>query len=184
MDQLRTSIDDLHRTFSEALNQSAPIAGNVELSEERVAFAIHVTRLDRFYRSIGPATWHALPCSHAICDKCARACGELKQSTLLVPWCPLHPNVTRWAQPKIIKYKPRGAGVRVLALDGGGIRGVVQLEILQGIQRALGKHLPVQAFFDLIVGTGTGGLIAVALAEQGKTLDHCQDMFVEVCKKA
>ncbi|GAB7336946.1 hypothetical protein MBLNU13_g02311t1 [Cladosporium sp. NU13] len=57
MDQLRTSIDDLHRTFSEALNQSAPIAGNVELSEERVAFAIHVTRLDRFYRSIGPATW-------------------------------------------------------------------------------------------------------------------------------
>jgi hypothetical protein len=127
---------------------------------------------------------HALPCGHAICDRCARACGELKQSTLLVPWCPLHPNVTHWNQPMVIKYKPRGAGVRVLALDGGGIRGVVQLEILQGIQRALGKHLPVQAFFDLIVGTGTGGLIAVALAEQGKTLDHCQDMFVEVCKKA
>jgi hypothetical protein len=200
MDQLRTSIDDLHRTFSKALNQPALVAGNVELSEERIAFAIHVERLDRFYRSIGPATWvrsnttcygclmdipqHALPCGHAICDRCARACGELKQSTLLVPWCPLHPNVTRWTQPKVIKYKPRGAGVRVLALDGGGIRGVVQLEILQGIQRALGKHLPVQAFFDLIVGTGTGGLIAVALAEQGKTLDHCQDMFVEVCRKA
>lgn len=200
MDQLRSSIDDLHRTFSEALNQSALVAGNFELSEERIAFTIHVERLDRFYRSIGPATWvrsnttcygclmdvpqHALPCGHAICDRCARACGELKQSTLLVPWCPLHPNVTRWTQPKVIKYKPRGAGVRVLALDGGGIRGVVQLEILQGIQRALGMHLPVQAFFDLIVGTGTGGLIAVALAEQGKTLDHCQDMFVEVCRRA
>ena len=74
--------------------------------------------------------------------------------------------------------------MRVLALDGGGIRGVVQLEILRAIERALGKHLPVQVFFDLMVGTGTGGLIAVALAEQGRTLDQCQDMFSAVCKQA
>lgn len=200
MEQLRASIDDLHQTFTNALDRSAQASRDVESSEECIAFAIHVERLDRFYRSIGPATWvrsnatcycclmdvpqHALPCGHAICDRCARASGDLKQSTLLVSWCPLHPDVTRWAQPKVIKYKPRGAGVRVLALDGGGIRGVVQLEILLAIQRALGKHLPVQAFFDLIVGTGTGGLIAVALAEDGKTLDQCQDMFSEVCRKA
>jgi hypothetical protein len=200
MGQLREAIDELHQTFSSALDQAARVSGYVESSDERIAFAIHVNRLDRLYRSIGPATWvrsnstcycclmdvpqHALPCGHALCDGCARACGDLRQTTLLVSWCPLHPNATRWTQPKVIKYKPRGAGVRVLALDGGGIRGVVQLEILKAIERALGKHLPVQAFFDLIVGTGTGGLIAVALAEQGKTLDQCQDMFGAVCRQA
>jgi patatin-like phospholipase/acyl hydrolase len=35
----------------------------------------------------------------------------------------------------------------------GGIRGIVELEILQHIQRELGGKLPIQAFFDLIVGT-------------------------------
>jgi hypothetical protein len=200
MDQLQAAVDDLHPIFSNALERSARVSGYVESSEERIAFAIHVDRLDRLYRSIGPATWvrsnstcycclmdvpqHALPCGHALCDGCARACGDLKQTTLLVSWCPLHPDATRWTQPKVIKYKPRGAGVRVLALDGGGIRGVVQLEILKAIEHALGKHLPVQAFFDLIVGTGTGGLIAVALAEHGRTLDQCQDMFGAVCRQA
>lgn len=200
MFQLEAAIKDLHRTFSEELDRSARGSDHSESSEEHVAFATHVDRLSRFYRSIGPATWvrshstcycclmdvpqHALPCGHALCDRCARACGNLRQSTLLVPWCPLHRDATRWAQPKVIKYRPREAGVRVLALDGGGIRGVVQLEILRAIERALGKHLPVQVFFDLMVGTGTGGLIAVALAEQGKTLDQCQDMFSAVCKHA
>jgi hypothetical protein len=200
MDQLRDAVDGLHRKFSQTLDQSARASEHIESSEERIAFAVHVNHLDRFYKSIGPATWvrsnstcycclmdvpqHALPCGHALCDMCARACGDLKQTTLLVTWCPLHPDVTRWAQPKVIKYKPREAGVRVLALDGGGIRGVVQLEILRAIEQALGRYLPVQAFFDLIVGTGTGGLIAVALAEQGRTLDQCQDMFGAVCKQA
>lgn len=200
MVQLEVAINDLHRTFSDELDRSARVPEHSEFSEEHIAFAIHVDRLNRFYRSIGPATWvrshstcycclmdfpqHALPCGHALCDRCARACGDLRQSTLLVPWCPLHRDATRWAHPKIIKYKPREAGVRVLALDGGGIRGVVQLEILRAIEGALGKHLPVQVFFDLMVGTGTGGLIAVALAEQGRTLDQCQDMFSAVCKQA
>lgn len=35
----------------------------------------------------------------------------------------------------------------------GGIRGIVELEALRQIERALGGSLPVQSFFDLIVGT-------------------------------
>lgn len=200
--QLEAAVGDLQRAFSQDLNlnRSILVSQQSERSEEDIAFAIHIDRLDRFYRAIGPATWvrshstcycclmnvpqHALPCGHALCDRCARACGDLKQSTLLMTWCPLHRNTARWAQPKVVKYKPREASVRVLALDGGGIRGVVQLEILRAIEAVLGKHLPVQVFFDLMVGTGTGGLIAVALAEQGRTLDQCQDMLVSVCKQA
>lgn len=35
----------------------------------------------------------------------------------------------------------------------GGIRAIVQLEILRAIEEALGRHIPIQNFFDLIVGT-------------------------------
>lgn len=34
----------------------------------------------------------------------------------------------------------------------GGIRGIVELEVLRRIEKALGD-LPIQCFFDLIVGT-------------------------------
>ncbi len=36
----------------------------------------------------------------------------------------------------------------------GGIRGIAQIEMLKAIEAALGGDLPIQAFFDLIVGTG------------------------------
>jgi len=35
----------------------------------------------------------------------------------------------------------------------GGIRGIIELEILRAIERELGDKVPIQAFFDLIVGT-------------------------------
>src|SRR5436190_17334602 len=61
---------------------------------------------------------------------------------------------------------------RILALDGGGVRGLSSLLILQKlmreIQRLKGESgdnkppLPCE-YFDLICGTSTGGLIAVML---------------------
>jgi len=38
----------------------------------------------------------------------------------------------------------------------GGIRGIVELEVLSAIQNAMGNQIPIQACFDLIVGTGYG----------------------------
>lgn len=35
----------------------------------------------------------------------------------------------------------------------GGIRGIVELEVLRAIQKAVGEQIPIRAFFDLIVGT-------------------------------
>lgn len=35
----------------------------------------------------------------------------------------------------------------------GGIRGIVELEVLSAIERYLGGKIPIQDFFDLIVGT-------------------------------
>ena len=59
-------------------------------------------------------------------------------------------------------------GVRtILALDGGGIRGLIPALILQELQRKLearGKSEPLHRYFDLIAGTSTGGIIAAGLA--------------------
>lgn len=35
----------------------------------------------------------------------------------------------------------------------GGIRGIVQLATLRKIEAELGGELPIQSFFDLVVGT-------------------------------
>lgn len=50
---------------------------------------------------------------------------------------------------------------QVLSLDGGGIRGIFSAALLAGLEKALGR--PVLDHFDLVVGTSTGGLIALAL---------------------
>jgi hypothetical protein len=58
---------------------------------------------------------------------------------------------------------------RILALDGGGIRGVVSLEILARIEELLRARtgngaLRLAEWFDFIGGTSTGAIIAACLA--------------------
>jgi len=50
---------------------------------------------------------------------------------------------------------------KILAIDGGGIRGIIPAYILQEIEASLGK--PIYQCFDIIAGTSTGGLITMAL---------------------
>lgn len=56
----------------------------------------------------------------------------------------------------------------VLTLDGGGARGYLTLKILERVETYLntltGAPLPLGARFDLICGTSTGGISALALA--------------------
>lgn len=50
---------------------------------------------------------------------------------------------------------------RILAIDGGGLRGVVAAAFLTEMEERLGQ--PAGDFFDLIAGTSTGALIALGL---------------------
>jgi patatin-like phospholipase/acyl hydrolase len=51
---------------------------------------------------------------------------------------------------------------RILSIDGGGVRGIIPARLLQALEERTQK--PVHQLFDLIVGTSTGGLIALALS--------------------
>ena len=57
--------------------------------------------------------------------------------------------------------KFKRAGSRVLCLDGGGIRGLIQLEVLSQLEKKTGRK--ITELFDWIIGTSTGGLIALGL---------------------
>lgn len=52
-------------------------------------------------------------------------------------------------------------GSRVLCLDGGGIRGLVLIEVLAQIEKLTGKK--ITELFDWIIGTSTGGVLALGL---------------------
>jgi patatin-like phospholipase/acyl hydrolase len=51
--------------------------------------------------------------------------------------------------------------VRVLAIDGGGIRGIIPATVLAALERQAGR--PASELFDLIAGTSTGGIIALGV---------------------
>ncbi len=50
---------------------------------------------------------------------------------------------------------------RILAIDGGGIKGVFPVSVLATVEDSIGDN--VANYFDLIVGTSTGGIIALGL---------------------
>jgi patatin-like phospholipase/acyl hydrolase len=54
---------------------------------------------------------------------------------------------------------------KILAIDGGGIRGIIPAAILTAIEQKTGKH--IAETFDMIAGTSTGGILALALAKPG-----------------
>ena len=55
--------------------------------------------------------------------------------------------------------------IRILALDGGGMRGVMTVRVLVELERLSGR--PTAGLFDVIAGTSTGGMIALGLTKPG-----------------
>ena len=70
--------------------------------------------------------------------------------------------------------------IRILSLDGGGLRGIIPLLILKEIERNEGRK--IHELFDLITGTSTGGIIACGLTytKDGKTPSLTLDQLIEL----
>lgn len=98
---------------------------------------------------------HSLACGHALCDACVERYGQppsRAESTYILEACPLcrQPCLTS------IVLLPRTAAVRALTVDGGGIRGIVSLQILLTLQNLLGPHCPLPDLIDVAFGTSAG----------------------------
>lgn len=104
---------------------------------------------------------HVLPCGHAFCEGCVHDFGELTEDTKAevviasCVWCKM-----AFCPAQVVQTKPLCAGIRILTLDGGGIRGILELALLKLVEDQIDLGVGIQVFFDLIVGTSTGSWIS------------------------
>src|SRR4051812_32258696 len=72
---------------------------------------------------------------------------------------------------------------KLLACDGGGIRGIISIEILARIEAELRKSsgnpkLVLSDYFDYVAGTSTGAIIATLVA-LGYSTDDIRDFYIK-----
>ncbi|KAK5698262.1 hypothetical protein LTR97_007223 [Elasticomyces elasticus] len=68
--------------------------------------------------------------------------------------------------------------LRLLCLDGGGVRGLASLYVLKQLLSYVGDEKPC-TFFDMIAGTSTGGLIAIMLGCLEMSVDECIEAYIQ-----
>ncbi|KAK2865274.1 hypothetical protein FQN49_003733 [Arthroderma sp. PD_2] len=92
------------------------------------------------------------------------------------------------------KDTTKGPPLRILSLDGGGVRGYSMLIILQELMyrtyvECEGKaprrdQIPKPCdHFDLIAGTGTGGLIALMLGRLRMDIETCKEVYIRMTRR-
>ena len=193
-DKFIESMREMHKRLEETMQRSGS-------PDQRKVFIEHIGRIRELHtllQDFDITNFSACPfciigspekmlkCGHRICRPCAQAQGreedQFDERLIHVGKCDLHRDKKSIEQ--YLQWKPREAGIRILCLDGGGVRGVIEVLILQAIERKLGESLPLSRFFDLIAGTSTGGLIALGIGLNDWTLATCLQKYEALCKKA
>jgi patatin-like phospholipase/acyl hydrolase len=73
---------------------------------------------------------------------------------------------------------PKDRPFRILSIDGGGICGILPASVLSEIEHRFLAGRSIAGYFDMIAGTSTGGIIALALAT-GMPAAAIRDVYVE-----
>ena len=101
---------------------------------------------------------HMLRCKHSYCPQCVQEFGkpsEYFECGWTMDHCVL--CAESWQERgHLFQLLPRCAGVRLLTLDGGGVRGILEIMLLEQLHHAIELDVPISELFDLIVGTSTG----------------------------
>uniref|UniRef100_A0A3P9HHU2 phospholipase A2 n=1 Tax=Oryzias latipes TaxID=8090 RepID=A0A3P9HHU2_ORYLA len=63
---------------------------------------------------------------------------------------------------------------RLLCLDGGGIKGLVLIQMLIALEKEAGR--PTRELFDWVAGTSTGGILALAIVH-GKSMEYLRCLY-------
>jgi hypothetical protein len=111
-------------------------------------------------------------CGHLVCGECLTLLPQL--------FCPLHSK-----QFICIDYKvkpPRHCGVRILTIDGGGaLRGMIPIKILLAMERLSGYK--IHQLFDMIIGSGVGGIVTIAVGVKRVDLERFEKEFYEYLQR-
>ena len=74
--------------------------------------------------------------------------------------------------------QPPRRGVRVLSVDGGGVRGMAVIEIVRKLEFEAGK--PLREMFDLVVGVSTGAFLTGLLTAGRRTLPQAAELYEDM----
>jgi uncharacterized protein len=85
---------------------------------------------------------------------------------LITPTHYFAPETYKGIAPGLGNTKDPGDTVTVLAIDGGGIRGIIPAHVLKYIEKKSGQ--PISKLFDLMGGTSTGTIIISGLTVPDK----------------
>lgn len=120
-----------------------------------------------------------LPCGHALCDPCIRALGirsHIDKNTYEIPECILCGVNYRYS---IFHFIPPTAGIRILSVDGGGVRGVIPLAFLKHLDLLLALLCClVKDYFDSVCCTLAGNGMHYALTNNFYLLTYIGGLIV------
>ncbi|KAF4964163.1 hypothetical protein FSARC_7892 [Fusarium sarcochroum] len=120
---------------------------------------------------------------HGICQTCLERFARQTNggSILVIEKCPLGCALETgtWS----VRIKPKTAAPRVLALDGGGVRGIVELYILSQIEKQIGHGMLIHELFDFVL-TPKGGIVALGVFHERCSAHDAILKFQSLAKQA
>ena len=164
------------RPVADQSGEAGPLSGHSEQLKVTLLRIIGNLCCGDRRASSGQASWRDLPEFAGFVEKVRgynkNVCGV----------SPVSLSIKRLSSMLGMHDPPRHpGGVRVLSLDGGGMKGLATIRLLRGIENAARRPLP--ELFDLVIGTSTGALLAVALMVKGLSLDECEAVYKEMGNK-
>jgi calcium-independent phospholipase A2-gamma len=69
----------------------------------------------------------------------------------------------------------KSSGIRILSIDGGGMRGIIALQMLKALEQETGQE--IHQLFDFICGVSTGAIIASFLGFHKKTIPEIEQTY-------
>jgi calcium-independent phospholipase A2 len=144
-------------------------SGSVSLTQALIAFGADVHKLDNQGRTpLQLAKLVANEDNRGQYDDSGRAHIEALEAVEDLDWASLAEECRAESHGKV-------EGDSVLCLDGGGVRGLILVQLLSAIEKITAKR--VSDLFDWIGGTSAGGILALALVHAQYSLRQCQNIF-------
>ncbi|KAK3935780.1 patatin-like phospholipase-like protein [Diplogelasinospora grovesii] len=119
---------------------------------------------------------YKLECGHRIYENCIKIFGKASSDN---PW--------RFTADDCFLYQARSritvlvlaptAGIGVLCIDGGGVRGIIPITILERLEEAIRLPIPIQEHFKIALGISAGALIIPAMFLKGWRPAECTTAF-------
>lgn len=76
-------------------------------------------------------------------------------------------------------FKSRHKKEAILTMDGGGIRGLILIQLLLALEEFTKQ--PLVRLFDWIAGTSTGGILALAITHGRLSRQNSNQFWLEFC---